>query len=192
MDLDARPTGIPGCLELRPREISDHRGAFIKTFRGDRFRALRLPTDWAEQYYSESKPGVLRGLHLQLPPFDHGKLVHCMRGHVVDVVVDLRKGSPAEGQAARVELSAETRNMLYVPNGLAHGFCTTDVPATVLYCATTVHAPDFEAGIRWDSLEVAWPLSAPTLSARDARLPPLSAFESPFVFDPDAQAVATP
>lgn len=190
MHLDARPTGIPGCVELQPREIGDHRGAFIKTFREDWFRALGLPTDWAEQYYSESKPGVLRGLHLQLPPFDHGKLVHCLSGYVVDVVVDLRKGSPSEGRAARVELSADKRNMLYVPEGLAHGFCTIDAPATVIYSATTVHAPDFEAGIRWDSLDIEWPLNAPTLSERDAQLPPLSAFESPFIFDPEEQAVA--
>jgi dTDP-4-dehydrorhamnose 3,5-epimerase len=88
-----------------------------------------LRTDGAEQYFSVSAPGVLRGLHFQLPPLDHAKLVYCFAGRVSDVALELRVGSPSYGQTVKLELSAERGNMIYLPTGLAHGFCTLDEPA---------------------------------------------------------------
>ena len=118
------PTEIPGCYEVQPKVFKDKRGAFVKTFHAGDFHSYGLCADWTEQYYSRSKRGVLRGLHFQLPPHDHAKLVYCVAGSVLDVAFDLRIGSPTYGKAVMLELSAKKGNMIYLPKGLAHGFCT--------------------------------------------------------------------
>lgn len=185
MHLETRPTALPGCLELRPPRHADARGLFVKTFHADTFAALGLPTTWAEQFYSHSAAGVLRGLHFQTPPHAHDKLVTCLQGRVWDVVLDLRLGSPTYGRHAVVELSAELGNELFIPAGLAHGFCTLQGTATLLYAVTTGYVPAADAGVRWDSAGIPWPLAEPLLSARDAALPLLADYPSPFL-DPDS------
>ena len=129
---------------------------------------------------------MLRGLHFQTPPHGHAKLVLCLFGAVFDAVVDLRQGSPADGQFFTLELSAAKRNMLYVPKGLAHGFYVPSGEALMLYKTSTVHAPAHDAGIRWDSAGIPWPGSKPLVSARDAAFAPLAEFKSPFAFPPGA------
>lgn len=183
MNLELKHTLIPGCYELQPRIMADTRGCFVKTFNKDWFRRFGLCDAWAEQYYSVSTPGVLRGLHFQLPPFDHAKLVYCIEGKVLDVVVDIRKHSPTYGQFVQIELTADKGNMVYIAPGLAHGFCTFDKAATLVYNVTSVYEPGSDAGIRWDSVGIPWPGKEFLLSERDLGFPPLADFDSPFHFE---------
>ncbi len=178
-----RELEIPGCFEIQPKVIGDDRGRFIKTFHASTFTDLDLETRFEEEFYSVSKPGVLRGMHVQLPPMDHVKLVYCAVGSVLDVVVDLRRGSPQFGKHARVPLSAEKGNMLYIPRGLAHGFACVDNEAVMMYKVSTGHSPAHDSGIRWDSAGIDWPRADWILSVRDKGLPELSAFDSPFLYD---------
>lgn len=175
-------TGLPGCFEIRPRMFDDDRGRFVKVFRRDVFAAAGLATDFAEEFYSVSRRGVIRGLHFQLPPMDHAKLVYCVAGRVQDAVVDLRVGSPTHGGHGVVELSADAGNMLYIPRGLAHGFCALSETAILVYKVTSVYSPEHDAGIRWDSAGIPWAVDVPILSARDYRHPKLADFVSPFIY----------
>lgn len=176
------PTALPGLVELRPRVRTDARGRLIKIFHQPEFAKLGLADDFAEVFHTTSVAGAVRGLHFQLPPHHHAKLVACLAGSIWDVGLDLRVGSPSYGRHAAVTLSAAAGNLLYLPAGLAHGFCVPQGQATVLYFATTVHAPDVDAGIRWDSAGINWPVEAPILSERDRGLPALEGFDSPFVY----------
>lgn len=185
MSIEKLPTPIAGCYELRPRVLADARGAFVKTFHQAWFDEMGLRTDWAEQYYSVSKKGVLRGLHFQLPPHDHAKLVYCTAGEVMDVAVDLRKGSPTFGQHACIQLSAAKGNMIYLASGLAHGFYILSDSATLVYNVTSAYAPDHDSGIRWNSAGIPWPDQNPQLSERDQGFVALEAFDSPFQFPPN-------
>jgi dTDP-4-dehydrorhamnose 3,5-epimerase len=177
--------GLPGAYVLRPRIAADERGTFVKTFHLPTFEARGLRTDWQEEYYSSSVRGVIRGMHFQLPPADHAKLVFCVAGAVTDVVVDLRCGSPTEKQHRAVELSAESGLGLYIPTGCAHGFVSTSDTSTMWYKVTSVYAPEQDSGIAWDSIGFDWPVVAPFLSERDRGHTALNAFESPFTFDPE-------
>lgn len=181
------PTDIPGCFVVQARVIGDARGTFVKTFHAERFDELGLRTDWREEYFSSSAKGVVRGLHFQTPPAEHAKLVFCLTGAVLDVVVDLRCGSPTYGQARGVELSAQNGRGLYLPTGCAHGFVALSDEAGMYYKVTSVHAPAQDAGIAWNSIDFDWPVDDPALSDRDRRHPRLADFATPFVFDP-AQA----
>jgi len=178
--MEIRETEIPGCYEVQPRLFKDDRGVFVKTFHAEEFRSLGLCADWKEQYYSTSNQGVLRGLHFQLPPHDHAKLVYCVAGSVEDVALDLRVGSPTYGKAIILELSAAKGNMIYLPKGLAHGFCTPNEPATLVYNVGSVYDPAADAGIRWDSVDVNWLVQKPLLSDRDRTFPAFDEFKSPF------------
>lgn len=176
------PTKIPGCYELQPRVLKDQRGYFVKTFHHDIFAEYGLETNFAEEYYSFSHQRVLRGLHFQLPPYEHTKLVYCVLGEVLDVVVDLRIGSPTVGQFVTFELSVEKANIIYIAPGLAHGFYVNSNSAIMVYKVTTVYSPEHDGGIRWDSVGIPWPDNHPILSERDRGFVPLHEFKSPFVF----------
>lgn len=179
---EMRPAKIPDCVELLCDPKEDARGCFVKTYHEDAWRELGLNMVFGEQNYSVSSKGVLRGMHFQLPPRDHDKAVTCIVGCVLDVVVDLRKGSPTFGQAEGFELSFERHNVLFVPRGLAHGFYVLSETAIVSYSVSTVYNPQLDAGIRWDSLAFDWPDPQPLLSDRDRQLPLLKDFDSPFEF----------
>lgn len=169
--------------EIQPRVITDTRGRFVKTFHRDLFVKSGFTKGFSEVYYSQSRKGVLRGLHFQTPPFDHEKLVYCVQGQVLDVAVDLRVGSPTFGQFASCELTSVQGNMVYLGAGLAHGFYTLSEDAVVVCQMTNVYEPDHDAGIRWDSVDFNWPDQSPMLSERDQELPLFADFASPFVFD---------
>jgi len=179
---DTRPTALSGCVELTLPRSEDARGGFLKLFHRGAFAALGLESDVAEVFCTTSHRHVIRGLHFQTPPHAHAKLVVCLDGTVQDVALDLRRGSPSFGRHASVELSAEYGNALYLPVGFAHGFCALSASATVLYLTNTVHAPDSDRGIAWDSAGIAWATDAPLLSERDRHHPALSDFDSPFRF----------
>ena len=175
-------TSIPGCFELFPSVLKDERGHFVKTFHHDVFAGHGLATNYAEEYYTYSHRGVLRGLHFQVPPREHVKLVTCVVGTVVDAVVDLRVGSPMYGRHLTFELSAEKANMLYLPAGLAHGFYVQSANALLLYKVTSVYAPEQDAGLLWNSAGIPWPSDSPIISKRDGTFPRLVDFQSPFVY----------
>jgi dTDP-4-dehydrorhamnose 3,5-epimerase len=172
---------------LTPRRFGDDRGWFSETYSRREAEKLGLP-DFVQDNHSLSRPaGTLRGLHLQAPPHAQAKLVRCLRGAILDIVVDIRRGSPTYGRWVSVELSAETGRQIYVPVGFAHGFVTLVPDTEVSYKTSDYYAPECEAGIRYDDPEIGvdWPTfpGGYTLSGKDEALPPLAAFDSPFAFD---------
>lgn len=181
--MDIEPTEIPGCYLLQARVLGDARGTFVKTFHTPRFEELGLRTDWREEYFSTSTKGVVRGMHFQLPPADHAKMVFCLSGEVLDVVLDLRRGSPAFGKAQGFTLSAENGRGLYLPTGCAHGFLSISDASGMYYKVTSVHSPEHDAGVAWNSFGFDWPIDVPVLSDRDGRHPALNQFDTPFKFD---------
>lgn len=180
---DLRPSHIPGCVELQPRVFDDARGRFVKVHHEQAFAQLGLETAFAEQYYSVSRKGVLRGMHFQLPPMDHVKMVYCVRGEVLDAVVDLRVGSPTYGQHALFRLSAAQANSIYIPKGLAHGFLTLSDDAIMVYNVTTTYSAEHDSGVLWNSTGIGWPVDAPIMSERDKSFPALDRFVSPFRYE---------
>jgi len=178
-----RELSIPGCFEIILPVFRDQRGLFVKTFHEGLFGAQGLVTTYAEEFYSLSCQGVIRGLHFQCPPRDLTKVVYCLQGEAMDVLVDLRRGSPMYGRHAICELSAATANMVYIPSGIAHGFYARSPEVLMVYKVSAVHSPEHDTGIRWDSLDIPWPDPAPLLSQRDRELVPFVVFDSPFNFD---------
>ena len=179
-------SSLPGCRLLLPTLRDDNRGRFVKSFHAKFFAAHGMADEFREQYYSVSNGGVLRGLHFQIPPDDHAKLVICLAGEIFDAVVDLRVGSPKYGRHDQFKLTAERGEQLYIPSGVAHGFYVLSERAIVLYSATSVYAPEHDTGLRWDSVGIEWPVDAPSVSDRDQDLPPMDSFESPFRYPPDS------
>lgn len=182
--LSFHPTGITGCVEIVAQRADDLRGSFVKIFHEEVFGTAGLPVHFAEWYHTFSHKGVLRGLHFQTPPHEHGKLVWCLGGSVLDVGVDLRVGSPTFRRHIAVSLTAEKANGLYLPPGLAHGYYVySDGGATMSYGTTTVFAEDCDAGVAWDSAGVDWGTGDPILSERDRDLPRLEDYVSPFAYE---------
>jgi len=186
--MDIRTTPIPGCYILQAKVIGDLRGTFVKTFHTPCFKQLGLRTDWREEYFSVSNKDVVRGMHFQTPPVDHAKMVFCLLGEVLDVVVDLRRGSPAFGKAHGFKLSADNGCGMYLPTGCAHGFVSRSEASGMYYKVTSVHSPEHDTGIAWDSIGFDWPVEQPAMSERDSRHPRLADFASPFVFCPERAA----
>ena len=180
-----RDTGIAGCVSICTKLAQDARGVFSKPFAAGAFAAQGLSTEWRECFWNESTRGVIRGFHFQVPPHEHDKLVVCLNGEIFDAALDIRVGSPSYGQVHAMNLCASSgENALYLPRGLAHAFQVLSTSATVAYLVTSEHDARSDAGIRWDSVDVAWPVAHPILSERDRRLPTLDEFESPFLFAP--------
>ena len=179
-DIQVIETKIHGCYELRPTVMQDQRGFFAKIYHKPLWDELKLCTHFEEEYVTRSRPGTLRGLHFQTPPMQHCKVVLCLRGRAWDVAVDLRIDSPTYGQYISVNLSCTMANALYLPAGLAHGFCVTGAEALLFYKLSSVYTPACDDGIRWDSAGIPWPISDPVLSERDKNLRLLAEFKSPF------------
>jgi len=174
--MQVTPTEIPGVLVLEPRVFADDRGSFFESFNARAFAAaVGREVAFVQDNQSTSRRHVLRGLHYQ-EPHPQGKLVRALAGAIYDVAADIRPGSATFGRWVGVELSAENRRQLWVPEGLAHGFLVLSESADVLYKTTDFYAPGCEKIIRWDdpALGIHWPLSAPpVLSPRDAAAPVL-------------------
>lgn len=184
---------LPGAKLITPRVFHDQRGYLVERWRSDEHARLAGGRPFVQDNLSRSLRGVLRGLHFQRPPADHGKLVGVTRGRIYDVAVDLRLGSPSYRQWVGVELDDEKLQLLWVPRGFAHGFLTLSEEADVLYKLDGPHSPDHEAGVRFDDpdLAVDWSgplaragLTAPLLSARDAGLPSAAASRPGFEYRP--------
>ena len=158
----------------------DKRGSFVKNFQRSLFTQRDLECDFTESYYTKSHEDVIRGMHFQTPPHDHAKLITVISGTILDVVLDIRKSSKTYGQHFGIELSRENRKSLYIPRGLAHGFCVLSDVAIAYYQVTSEHNPDHDKGILFDSFGFTWPISNPIISDRDRAFPILSEFKSPF------------
>ena len=171
---------IPGCIVVAPNLLADSRGVFAKTFHSTTFQHAGLESVFKEQFITESAEGVLRGMHFQVPPHEHAKIVTCVSGEVLDVVVDLRRGSPMYRKHQAFSLVGTGKRSLYIPLGLAHGFLVLKGPAILTYSTTTEHEPSADLGIHWDSFGFHWPIAAPVVSPRDTQLPPIAQFNSPF------------
>jgi len=180
---DFKASNISGCLEIQPNVFEDERGRFVKVFNEKSFAAQGLETNFIEEYYSISHKNVVRGLHFQLPPMDHVKMVYCIAGEAIDAVVDLRVGSPTYGQYALFRLSAAKANSVYISAGMAHGFCALNEQTIMVYKVSTTYSPEFDAGVLWDSADIPWPTSQVVLSARDRSFPKLDEFVSPFRYE---------
>jgi dTDP-4-dehydrorhamnose 3,5-epimerase len=174
---------------LKPKRFADERGWFSETYNESHFLAAGITTRFVQDNHSLSRgAGVLRGLHFQTPPHGQAKLVRCVRGRIFDVAVDIRRGSPTFGRWVGAELSAEKGEQLFVPVGFAHGFLTLEPDTEVIYKVSDFYAPQCDGGLRWDdaTIGVRWPLPAgiaPQLSPKDAALPLLADFDSPFPYD---------
>jgi len=173
-------TDIPGVFIIEHDVHKDSRGAFVKTFQKEEFARMGLEWDFRESYYTRSKEDVIRGMHFQVPPHDHAKLVTIIQGSVVDVILDLRRRSPTVGRHIAVELSRENRKSIYIPRGCAHGFSVLGESAIVYYMVTSEHAPNHDKGVRFDSFGHDWKVGQPIASERDLQFPTLEEFKDFF------------
>lgn len=166
------PTAIPGVMILEPRVFGDSRGYFFESFSAETFCKEVCNTTFVQDNESKSCYGVVRGLHYQKAPHCQSKLVRVVKGAVLDVAVDIRKGSPTYGQHVAVELTAENHRQLFIPRGFAHGFAVLSEEAVFQYKCDNYYAPQSEGGIAWDdpALGIDWklPKEAIILSAKDA------------------------
>jgi dTDP-4-dehydrorhamnose 3,5-epimerase len=158
----------------------DVRGRFVKFFHAPTYEACGLRHDFAEAFCTTSRSRVLRGMHFQVPPRAHAKLVWCVAGRMLDVLLDLRRGSSTFGEHIVLELNESVPRGIYIPPGIAHGFYTLDEPGVLTYLVTSAHSAHHDRGIRWDSFGMTWPDAEPIVSKRDAALPGVNEFASPF------------
>jgi dTDP-4-dehydrorhamnose 3,5-epimerase len=170
---------LPGCFLMQPTRFEDHRGCFVKTYHVELCRTLGVNLDIQEEFYSVSHKSVLRGMHFQLPPHEHDKLVYCTSGVVRDVLLDLRKG-PGYGKVASAALTGENGHLIFIPKGIAHGFAALTDEALMLYKTSTMHAPQADCGIRWDSFGFDWGVAEPIIAPRDQKHSMFADFKSPF------------
>jgi dTDP-4-dehydrorhamnose 3,5-epimerase len=164
---------LPGVFIIEPRTFHDARGYFYETFHADRYAECGIKEKFIQDNFSSSVKNVIRGLHYQIE-HAQGKLVFVTYGHVVDIIVDIRFGSPTFGKSMTIELSDQNNRQVFIPPGLAHGFCVLSDRADFLYKCTDFYYPASEFGIRWDDpdLQIAWPkIENPILSTKDSVSP---------------------
>lgn len=179
-------TAISGVYIIEPSVFGDNRGYFSESFNLEKFKENIYPIKFVQDNESKSSKGVLRGLHFQKPPFTQAKLVRCIEGRVMDVAVDIRKGSPTYGKHVAVELTGENKKQLFVPRGFAHGFSVLSNTAVFAYKVDNTYAPECDSGIRYDDkdLNIDWGLSEEEiqLSVKDKNLRFFKDLDSPFNF----------
>lgn len=177
------PTALDGVLLLHPQKHGDARGFVSETFKASALREAGIADEWVQDNHSFSaQAGTIRGLHFQAPPMAQAKLVRVLRGAILDVALDIRRASATYGKHVAVELSADNFAQLYIPAGIAHGFCTLTDDTEVLYKVSAEYAPAQEGGVLWNDqdLGIAWPVHEAAISARDAQWPRFKDFVSPF------------
>lgn len=177
-------TNIPEVIIIEPKVFCDARGYFFESFNKNTFEECIGAVNFLQNNESKSSKGVLRGLHFQKPPFEQAKLVRCIEGKVIDVAVDIRKGSPTYGKHVAIELSGENKRQLFVPRGFAHGFVVLSENAVFAYKVDNAYAPGYDCGIMWNDkdLKIDWGLkeSEVKLSEKDKNLGGFADFDSPF------------
>ncbi len=190
MHFQITPTALEGVVIVDSPVVVDERGFFMETYHERKFADLGLPTNFMQDNHSRSKYGVLRGLHYQDERAPMAKLIRCTLGRIFDVAVDLQVGSPTFAQWVGVELTAANFRQLLVPAGFGHGFVVLSDVAEVQYRCTNVYAPSTEGAVRWNDPEIGieWPISDPTLSARDQQAATLAEYrdQPAFIYRPKA------
>ena len=180
-------TSIEGVVIIEPRIFKDARGYFYESYSQKEFDEKVRPIHFVQDNESKSSYGVMRGLHFQRPPYTQSKLVRCVRGRVLDVAVDIRKGSPTYGQHVAVELSEENHRQFFIPRGFAHGFAVLSETAVFQYKCDNFYAPQSEGGISIldASLDIDWRIQPEEsiLSEKDTRHPQLRDFDTPFEYN---------
>lgn len=181
-------TDFPGLLIYEPKVFEDSRGFFFESFSEKALRDYGITNRFVQDNQSSSSYGVIRGLHYQLPPHGQTKFVRVLQGKVLDVVVDLRKGSPTFGKAFSIELSEENKKQLYVPVGFAHGFSVLSERAQLLYKCDAFYNKESEGGVAYNdpALHIDWrvPADKVIISEKDAILPSLAQCRNEFVYEP--------
>ena len=184
--MDIIKTTIEGVVIIKPQIFKDSRGYFFESFSLREFEKKVRKVNFVQDNESMSTYGVMRGLHFQRPPFTQSKLVRCVKGIVLDVAVDIRKGSPTYGQHVAVELSEENHLQFFVPRGFAHGFAVLSETAVFQYKCDNFYAPEADGGIsiKDDSLDINWliPTENAILSEKDIKHLCLKDFDSPFEY----------
>ncbi len=180
--MNLNSTKIDGVYIIENFNAKDERGSFIKTFHSELFEEAGLCTCFRESYFSISNKDVIRGMHFQLPPFDHDKLVYVAKGEVIDVVLDLRKNSKTFGEHISINLSGENAKSIYIPKGLAHGFRSLKEDTIMVYNVSTVYSSQQDSGINYDSFGFEWNIKNPIVSERDKLLKDFKEYilENPF------------
>lgn len=173
---------LNGVLLLKPRVFEDERGYFYESFNAETLKKIGIYDLFIQDNQSLSGANVVRGLHFQAPPYAQAKLVRVINGAVIDVVVDIRKGSPTYGQHYAVRLDAKNKLMLYVPKGFAHGFTTLENNTLFFYKCTEYYNKQSEGGLLWNDTELGidWGTDSPILSEKDKVNPTIRIFNSPF------------
>ena len=179
-------TKISDLIIIEPTVFGDARGYFLESYNQKKFEEVVGKTSFVQDNESKSSKGVLRGLHFQKPPFNQAKLVRCIEGRVMDVAVDIRKGSPTYGKHVAIELTGENKRQLFVPRGFAHGFSVLSDSAVFAYKVDNTYAPESDSGIRYDDkeLNIDWGLNKEEvqLSVKDKNLTFFKDLDSPFKF----------
>jgi len=174
---------LPGLFIIEPKIFEDERGYFFESFHTEKFnQALDKKIEFVQDNESKSQKGVLRGLHFQQPPYAQGKLVRVIKGAVLDVAVDIRKGSSTYGKYQSIILSEENKKQFYIPEGFAHGFLTLEDNTVFSYKCTNFYNPSAEGCLLWNDKDLAinWNFNNPTLSKKDLIGEKLISFDSPF------------
>ena len=183
MALRFRHLEIPDVMLVEPEVFGDSRGFLMEAYKHSAFRQAGIRESFVQMNHSHSTRGVLRGLHYQHPPFAQGKLVYVARGEIFDAAVDLRVDSPTYAKWVGCLLADRNPGLMYIPPGFAHGFCTLSKEADIVYLATAEYSPSSEAGFLWNDRDIGirWPIQHPTVSERDAGLPPFRKADVRFV-----------
>ena len=180
-------TSIEGVVIIEPRIFKDARGYFFESFSQQEFEEKVGKVQFVQDNESMSSYGVMRGLHFQRPPYTQSKLVRCVKGGVLDIAVDIRKGSPTYGQHVAVELSEDNHRQFFIPQGFAHGFAVLSGTAVFQYKCDNFYHPEADGGISIldESLGLDWriPTEKAILSEKDMKHPLLKEFETPFVYN---------
>jgi dTDP-4-dehydrorhamnose 3,5-epimerase len=169
-----RPTRLKGAFRIELEKFEDDRGFFARTFCQREFAEMGLNPAFVQCNMSVSSPkGVLRGMHYQVAPYEEAKLIRCTRGAIWDVIVDLREGSETFKQWVSEEMTCDNRKMLYIPEGIAHGFLTLSNDTEVLYQMSQFYMPEFARGVRWDdpAFGILWPEKVTVISEKDRNYP---------------------
>ena len=179
--MNFKPQAIPDVIVIEPKVFEDGRGFFYESYREALFRENGVKEHFVQDNHTRSSKGVLRGLHYQIEPMEQAKLIRVICGKIFDVAVDIRKGSKTFGQSVSVTLDADKKQMIYIPAGFAHGYCTLEDGCEVLYKVSQFYSVKHEHGIRWNDpkLEIIWPDLGMDyiLSEKDQQLPGLQNLE---------------
>ena len=184
MSFTFKRLSIPDVILVEPQSFSDDRGFFFESFKESDFFSNGIDKKFVQDNFSHSVNGVIRGLHFQKAPKAQAKLVTVLKGKIFDVAVDIRKNSPTYGKWVSEILSDNTHNLLYVPEGFAHGFCVISDEADVLYKASNEYSQEHERSIIWNDpkLDIQWPIKKPIISNKDNKLSLLENLDNDFVY----------